>query len=64
MNIIELARQADALAEQKETDKEWIQDFANLIIEECAKVAYEEAKRTGYNVLSDNSTAAIRAMKK
>src|SRR5574343_422838 len=43
MNIVELAQQADDLAEQKETDKEGVQDFANLVVEECAKVCDEQA---------------------
>ena len=59
--ILEMAKQADQLAEQKETEKYWIFAFARLIEsqvrEECAALCDD------YCEVPCNSAVAIREMK-
>ena len=69
--ILEMAKQADQLAEQKETEKYWIFAFARLIEaktrEECAALLDESATPRNDQYLSSyilkDCAVAIREMK-
>lgn len=41
--LVKFAEDCDRLAEEKETERDWLSDYANMVLEEAAKVCDEHA---------------------